>query len=70
MSKRNSGIQSKKTILKISNKDKQREHGYHNPVLADVPLCFQGVTKRDIDSKWVKSTFHYQLTYLLTYLLF
>ena len=33
MSKRNSGIQYEKTILKISNKYKQREHAYHNPVV-------------------------------------
>ena len=33
MSKRHSGTQSEKTILKILNKDKQRERAYHNPVV-------------------------------------
>ena len=30
---RHSGTQSEKTILKILNKDKQRERAYHNPVV-------------------------------------
>ena len=32
MSKRNWEIQFKKTISQILNKDKQREHGYYDPV--------------------------------------
>ena len=42
---RHSGTQSEKTILKILNKDKQRERAYHNPVVkpfwSNVPFCFQ-----------------------------
>ena len=70
MSKRYSGIQFEKAILSILNKNKQREHEYHNPVL----IVFNhskklGVLEGNICKKWFKLFYllHLNFEYLFYY---